>query len=163
MGPRIREIEEFEIDDEMRDWAAARAPNVCLEDLKDRFVDWHRAKGKRANDYAAAFRNWARKEQESKFGKPKPVSPSRPSPTVLEAPMRGVKSSLKSEVRAKLVAELGDGPVRSWLDGLDFKLDGSMWRATAPSRFARDKIEGLYLDALRRALDGSVQIDAGGK
>lgn len=158
MGDRINNLAKFKIDDDMREWAVARGIIVDLDELYDRFVDWHLAHGKRSNDYAASFRNWARKEQRDRHGTAKPIKPSP-----LEAPLRGATSKLDPKVRLALVKEFGNGPVRAWLDGLEFKQSGGIWRAKAPSRFARDTINSKYLGGLKRALDGYVHIDVAGR
>ncbi|MDQ1246900.1 MAG: hypothetical protein QG597_1268 [Actinomycetota bacterium] len=48
----------FEITDDMRRWAAAKAPGVNLEDETERLLDWARANGRSYKDWKAAWRNW---------------------------------------------------------------------------------------------------------
>lgn len=54
----------FEVDSDLRQWAATKAPRVDLSRETDRWLDHHRAKGSTFSDWRAAWRTWmSRAEQ----------------------------------------------------------------------------------------------------
>lgn len=55
---RVRSLDDLELDDELRGLARRNGKDPEVE--IDKFRDWVRAKGKRFDDYRAAFRNWLR-------------------------------------------------------------------------------------------------------
>lgn len=57
--------ESFDVDADLRAWAAQRAPDVLdLERHTERFLDHHRARGSTMRDWRAAWRTWMGKEQQ---------------------------------------------------------------------------------------------------
>jgi hypothetical protein len=61
VAPRKRASQapqDFEITDNLREWAQAKAPGVDLARETERFLDHHRAKGSTFKDWAAAWRTW---------------------------------------------------------------------------------------------------------
>ena len=55
---RVRSLDDLELDDDLRELARRNGKDPEVE--IDKFRDWVRAKGKRFDDYRAAFRNWLR-------------------------------------------------------------------------------------------------------
>lgn len=66
---RVRSLDDLSLDDDLRAIAAEEGRNPDRE--LDRFANYCRAKGRRYDDYRAAFRNWLR----SSFDKPAPSTP----------------------------------------------------------------------------------------
>lgn len=63
ISKRIRLLKDLTVDDELREWAREKAPDVNIDQSLDAFLDWRRSKDKQFKDYRAALRNWIRNEQ----------------------------------------------------------------------------------------------------
>ena len=60
---RIRSLDALTIDEEVRAWSKAEAPDENADKELGAFTDWCRSKDKRFKDYRAGLRNWIRKAQ----------------------------------------------------------------------------------------------------
>ena len=60
---RIRVLEDLTVDDELREWAKVKAPDVNPDEALDEFLDWRQSKDRPFKDYRAALRGWIRKAQ----------------------------------------------------------------------------------------------------
>ena len=60
---RVRNLDDLTVDDELREWARVKAPDVNTDEALNAFLDWRRANDRRFKDYRAALRNWIRNEQ----------------------------------------------------------------------------------------------------
>ncbi|MDD4357542.1 MAG: hypothetical protein PHN98_09845 [Smithellaceae bacterium] len=56
--------EDFSITDKMREYAKAKGYTGDLESLKEKFLNYHRAKGSKFASWESAFKNWVLKEIE---------------------------------------------------------------------------------------------------
>jgi hypothetical protein len=59
---------DFPITSSMRVWAAAKVPQVDIEEQHEQFCDYWRAHGKKMADWEATWRNWMRRSPE--FARP---------------------------------------------------------------------------------------------
>ena len=60
---RIRVLKDLTVDDELREWAKVKAPDVNPDEALDEFLDWRQSKDRPFKDYRAALRGWIRKAQ----------------------------------------------------------------------------------------------------
>jgi hypothetical protein len=56
--------DEFEISEDLKEWASKACPNSCLEEETEKFLDHHRAVGSSFKDWDAAWRKWMRNAAE---------------------------------------------------------------------------------------------------
>lgn len=94
----------IEVTPEMVAWHKRKALPGDPEDLMEEMLDWHRAKGKRAKDWVACWRNWCRNNarfENRRNGVPKKEQETRLTRSFIEQHARPGETYEAAELRLR--------------------------------------------------------------